>query len=380
LASKPVMEGKSVLFKRFADIDAIDIEVDTEDADEFINCVRYLGPTWGGINLEDIKAPDCFIIEQKLREVMDIPVFHDDQHGTAIITTAGLLNAAHITGRKMKDIKLVVLGAGSAGIACTELAKVIGVREIYLVDRLGIIYEGREDGMNQWKSAHAIKTDKRTLADALDGADAFFGLAGKDTVTKEMVIDSSTRNNLELLSTLSGEYKGSLLSVINRTVTSAGARLLHGYMGAPLLNPEAILRRHKMVQFFYDNEEVREKLQHIFKRLPDIERSLSRLYLRRGGPRDLAAIREGLKVALDVSGLLEFNKKDNMPDGLVSYTQQMGSHDDVRSLLDESLEHEVPFHARDGGFIREGFDAKHIQRFARSHTIYISFLQHRNNL
>ncbi len=189
LASKPVMEGKAILFKRFADIDCIDIEVDTTNTDEFINCVKLLGPSWGGINLEDIAAPECFIIEQKLRELMDIPVFHDDQHGTAIIVAAGLINAAHLTGRKLKDVKVVVLGAGSAGIACLELIKRMGVKHenALLVDKTGVIYEGRTEGMNQWKSAHAVKTNKRTLADAMKGADMFMGLAGKNAVSKELV-------------------------------------------------------------------------------------------------------------------------------------------------------------------------------------------------
>ena len=189
LASKPVMEGKAILFKRFADIDAIDIEVDTRDVDEFVNCVKLLGPSWGGINLEDIAAPECFIIEQRLRETMDIPVFHDDQHGTAIITAAALINAAHLTGRQFKDIKVVVLGAGSAGIACLELIKRMGVKHenALLLDRSGVIYEGRTGGMNQWKSAHAVKTKKRTLADAMEGADMFMGLSSKNAVTKEMV-------------------------------------------------------------------------------------------------------------------------------------------------------------------------------------------------
>jgi len=189
LASKPVMEGKAVLFKRFADIDAIDIEVDTKDADEFINCVRFLGPTWGGINLEDIKAPECFIIEDKLRELMDIPIFHDDQHGTAIITVAGMLNAAHLTGRNFSDMKIVVNGAGAAGIACLELLKAMGVKSnnAILCDTKGVIYQGRTDGMNQWKSAHAADTKARTLAEALTGADVFLGLSVKGAVTKEMV-------------------------------------------------------------------------------------------------------------------------------------------------------------------------------------------------
>jgi malate dehydrogenase (oxaloacetate-decarboxylating)(NADP+) len=189
LASKPVMEGKAVLFKRFADVDSIDLEVDTTDIDAFINAVRYLGPSFGGINLEDIKAPDCFIIEQRLRELMDIPVFHDDQHGTAIIAAAGLINSLHLTGRDMKTTKLVCNGAGSAGIACIELIKAMGFapENIILCDTKGVVYQGREEGMNQWKSAHAVKTDRRSLTDALKDADVFFGLSAKGALTEEMV-------------------------------------------------------------------------------------------------------------------------------------------------------------------------------------------------
>jgi malate dehydrogenase (oxaloacetate-decarboxylating)(NADP+) len=189
LAAKPVMEGKSVLFKRFADVDSIDLEVSTENPDEFINCVKLLGKGWGGINLEDIKAPECFVIEQKLRELLDIPVFHDDQHGTAIIATAGLLNALDLTGRKIEETKLVCNGAGAAGIACLELLRAIGFRpeNLILCDTKGVIYQGRTDGMNQWKSAYAVKTGARTLADALKGADVFYGLSAKGAVTKEMV-------------------------------------------------------------------------------------------------------------------------------------------------------------------------------------------------
>ena len=187
-ASKPVMEGKAVLFKRFADIDGIDLEVDTRDVDEFVGAVRFLGPTFGGINLEDIKAPECFIIEQKLRELMDIPVFHDDQHGTAIITAAGFLNALDLTGRNIAKTKIVVNGAGAAAIACVELIKCMGVKHdnVTLCDSKGVIYTGR-DGLNQWKSAHAIKTDARTLGDAMKGADVFLGLSVKDAVTPMMV-------------------------------------------------------------------------------------------------------------------------------------------------------------------------------------------------
>ena len=187
LASKPVMEGKAVLFKRFADVDSIDIELDTEDVDRFIDAVELMEPSFGGINLEDIKAPECFVIEQTLRERMNIPVFHDDQHGTAIISAAGLLNAAYLTGRELKDLKLVVNGAGAASISCTELAKALGVRNVIMCDSKGVIYRGRTEGMNQWKSAHAAETDARTLSDAMEGADVFFGLSVAGALTKDMV-------------------------------------------------------------------------------------------------------------------------------------------------------------------------------------------------
>src|SRR6478752_4769465 len=172
------MEGKAVLFKRFADVDAIDIEVNTEDAQRFIDAVELLEPSFGGINLEDIAAPDCFIIEQTLRERMNIPVFHDDQHGTAIITAAGLINACHLTNRELADIHVVVNGAGAAAIACTELIKAMGVRHDHVImcDRSGVIWVGR-DGLDQWKSAHAVDTKARTLAEAMEGADVFLGLS-----------------------------------------------------------------------------------------------------------------------------------------------------------------------------------------------------------
>ncbi len=189
LASKPVMEGKAVLFKRFADIDSIDLEIDINDTESFINLVRHLEPSFGGINLEDIKAPECFMIESRLREVMNIPVFHDDQHGTAIIVAAGVLNALTLTGRDMQNTRLVCNGAGSAGIACIELIKAMGFRSenIILCDTKGVVYEGRKQGMNQWKSAHAIQTDKRTLMEAMEGADIFFGVSAKGALTPEMV-------------------------------------------------------------------------------------------------------------------------------------------------------------------------------------------------
>src|SRR5215211_6613389 len=189
LAAKPVMEGKAVLFKRFADIDSIDLEVSTEDPDEFVNAIRFLGKSWGGINLEDIKAPECFIIEQRLRELLDVPVFHDDQHGTAIIAAAGLINALQLTGREIQTTKLVCNGAGAAGIACLELLRAIGFKpdNLILCDTKGVIYEGRREGMNQWKSTYAIKTEARTLSEALEGADVFFGLSVKGAMTQDMV-------------------------------------------------------------------------------------------------------------------------------------------------------------------------------------------------
>ncbi len=195
LASKPVMEGKAVLFKRFADVDSIDLEVDTEDTGAFIDAVKHLGPSFGGINLEDIKAPDCFIIEQQLRELMDIPVFHDDQHGTAIICAAGLINALHLTGRDIKTTKICVNGAGAAGIACLELIKAMGLPSdnAILCDTKGVIYKGRKEGMNQWKSAHAVETAARTLEDAMRGADVFLGLSVKGAVTADMVRDMADK-------------------------------------------------------------------------------------------------------------------------------------------------------------------------------------------
>jgi malate dehydrogenase (oxaloacetate-decarboxylating)(NADP+) len=189
LASKPVMEGKAALFKRFADVDAIDLELSTRDVDEFVDCVRYLEPSFGGINLEDIKAPDCFIIEQRLRELMSIPVFHDDQHGTAIIAAAGLINALELTGRRLENTRLVVNGAGSAAIACIELIKAMGLphENVILCDTRGVIFNGREQGMNQWKSAHAVDTDLRTLEEAIRGANVFLGLSVEGTVSRDMV-------------------------------------------------------------------------------------------------------------------------------------------------------------------------------------------------
>ncbi|MDA8831113.1 NADP-dependent malic enzyme [Candidatus Pelagibacter bacterium] len=189
LASKPVMEGKAVLFKRFADIDSIDLEIDSQDSDEIINSIKNFACSFGGINLEDIAAPDCFIIEEKLKEILDIPIFHDDQHGTAIITTAALINALDISGKSIKDIKVVVNGAGASAIACTNLFKNSGVpsENVIMLDRKGVVYRGRTEGMDQWKSAHAVETKKRTLEEAINGADVFLGLSAKGALKKELV-------------------------------------------------------------------------------------------------------------------------------------------------------------------------------------------------
>jgi len=191
LASKPVMEGKAVLFKRFADVNSIDLELDTEDPDAFVAAVKLMGPSFGGINLEDIKAPECFIIEQRLKDEMDIPVFHDDQHGTAVICAAGLINALHLSGKRIEDVRIVLNGAGAAGIACLELLKAMGAKHdnCIMCDTKGVIYQGRAEGMNQWKSAHAARTDLRTLAQAMQGADVFLGVSVKGAVTPRMVAD-----------------------------------------------------------------------------------------------------------------------------------------------------------------------------------------------
>ena len=189
LGSKPVMEGKSVLFKRFADVNSIDIELDTEDPDAFCKAVKLMGPSFGGINLEDIKAPECFIIEQRLKEEMDIPVFHDDQHGTAVICAAGLINALHISKKKIEDVKIVLNGAGAAGIACIELLKSMGAKHqnCFVCDSKGVIYQGRTEGMNQWKSAHAVKTESRSLDQVMQNADVFLGVSVKGAVTPQML-------------------------------------------------------------------------------------------------------------------------------------------------------------------------------------------------
>jgi len=189
LAGKPVMEGKGVLFKRFADIDVFDIEIDSVDPEDVIRTCQLIAPTFGGINLEDIRAPECFEIEEVLKSTLDIPVFHDDQHGTAIISAAALLNALEITGKKMEKIRVVVSGAGAASIACMKLYKDLGVKaeNILMTDSRGILYKGRGDGMNRYKEEFAAETSKRTLAEALDGADVFVGLSMAGLVTKEMV-------------------------------------------------------------------------------------------------------------------------------------------------------------------------------------------------
>ena len=189
LASKPVMEGKGVLFKRFADIDVFDIEVDAHDPDEIIRVVKAIAPTFGGINLEDIKAPECFHIEETLKSMLDIPVFHDDQHGTAIISSAALLNALEITGKDLANLRVVVSGAGASAVACAELYVTLGVKRehIMMVDTKGVVYAGRSEGMNEHKRRFAVETKARTLADAVRGADLFLGLSVKDLLTPEMV-------------------------------------------------------------------------------------------------------------------------------------------------------------------------------------------------
>lgn len=187
LASKPVMEGKAVLFKRFADVDAIDIEIDSRDPEKVVETAAMIGNGFGGINLEDIKAPECFYIETELKKRLNIPVFHDDQHGTAVVVAAGLVNGLELTGKKIDEIKLVVNGAGAAAIACTSLLRSMGVKNITMCDSKGVIYKGRAAGMNPYKEQFAVETDARTLADAVKGADVFLGLSVKGALTGEMV-------------------------------------------------------------------------------------------------------------------------------------------------------------------------------------------------
>jgi malate dehydrogenase (oxaloacetate-decarboxylating)(NADP+) len=189
LASKPVMEGKAVLFSKFAGVESVDICVDTKDPEAFINCVRYLAPSFGGINLEDIKAPDCFVIEERLKELMPIPVMHDDQHGTAIITLAGFINSCIITKREASACKVVLNGAGAAGIACIKLLHTYGVKKenIIMCDTLGVIYKGREKGMNKWKDEFATESSCRTVQEALIGADVFIGLSSGNLLTADHV-------------------------------------------------------------------------------------------------------------------------------------------------------------------------------------------------
>ncbi|MGE0855785.1 MAG: malic enzyme-like NAD(P)-binding protein, partial [Hyphomicrobiaceae bacterium] len=189
LAAKPVMEGKGALFKRFADIDAIDLLVDTEDVDAFVNAVRYLGPSFGGINLEDIKAPDCFVIEERLKALLDIPVFHDDQHGTAIVVGAAILNGLEVAGKRIEDVKLACSGAGAAALACLNLLVSLGMKRenIFVSDIAGVVYKGRRELMDQWKEPFAQKTKARTLAEIIKGADIFLGLSAGGIVSREMV-------------------------------------------------------------------------------------------------------------------------------------------------------------------------------------------------
>lgn len=195
LASKPVMEGKAVLFKKFADVDVFDIEVNTHDPDELIRVVAAIAPTFGGINLEDIKAPECFYIEETLKSMLDIPVFHDDQHGTAIISAAALANALELVGKRHDEIRMVISGAGASAISCAELAIRWGVKRenIILVDSKGVVYKGRKEGMNPYKERFAVETDARTLADAIRGADVFYGLSVANVLTPEMVKSMAER-------------------------------------------------------------------------------------------------------------------------------------------------------------------------------------------
>ncbi|MDE0290986.1 MAG: malate dehydrogenase [Candidatus Dadabacteria bacterium] len=242
LAGKPVMEGKGVLFKKFADVDAYDIEIDTDDPDEFIKTVKYLEPTFGGINLEDIKAPECFYIEDKLKEEMDIPVFHDDQHGTAIISGAGLLNACEITGKKMSELKMAFNGAGASAIACAEFFIALGAKRenIIMCDSRGVIYEGRNAGLNPQKERFLVDTDKRTIGDALVGADVFVGLSNGGAINqqdvknmaKNPIIFAMANPDPEILPV---EAKEARSDVITATGRSDFANQVNNVLGFPFI-------------------------------------------------------------------------------------------------------------------------------------------------
>ena len=242
LAGKPVMEGKGVLFKKFADVDAYDIEIATEDPDEFIKTVKYLEPTFGGINLEDIKAPECFYIEDRLKEEMDIPVFHDDQHGTAIISGAGLLNACEISGKKMSDLKMAFNGAGASAIACAEFFITLGAKRenMIMCDSRGVIYEGRKEGLNPQKERFLVDTDRRTIADALVGADVFVGLSNGGAITqqdvknmaKDPIIFAMANPDPEILP---DEAKEARSDVITATGRSDFANQVNNVLGFPFI-------------------------------------------------------------------------------------------------------------------------------------------------
>ncbi|MDE0477823.1 MAG: malate dehydrogenase [Candidatus Dadabacteria bacterium] len=242
LAGKPVMEGKGVLFKKFADVDAYDIEIDTDDPDEFIKTVKYLEPTFGGINLEDIKAPECFYIEDKLKEEMDIPVFHDDQHGTAIISGAGLLNACEITGKKMSELKMAFNGAGASAIACAEFFIALGAKRenIIMCDSRGVIYEGRNAGLNPQKERFLVETDKRTIGDALVGADVFVGLSNGGAINqqdvknmaKNPIIFAMANPDPEILPV---DAKAARSDVITATGRSDFANQVNNVLGFPFI-------------------------------------------------------------------------------------------------------------------------------------------------
>lgn len=242
LAGKPVMEGKGVLFKKFADVDAYDIEIDTDDPDEFIKTVKYLEPTFGGINLEDIKAPECFYIEDKLKEEMDIPVFHDDQHGTAIISGAGLLNACEITGKKMSELKMAFNGAGASAIACAEFFIALGAKRenIIMCDSRGVIYEGRNAGLNPQKERFLVETDKRTIGDALVGADVFVGLSNGGAINQEDVKNMAKNPIIFAMANpdpeiLPVEAKEARSDVITATGRSDFANQVNNVLGFPFI-------------------------------------------------------------------------------------------------------------------------------------------------
>ncbi|MBB4265741.1 NADP-dependent malic enzyme [Roseospira visakhapatnamensis] len=357
LASKPVMEGKAVLFKKFADVDAIDLELDTNDVDEIINCVRFLGPSFGGINLEDIKAPECFIIEQRLQELMPIPVFHDDQHGTAIIVAAGLINACHLTRRTFDDIRIVINGAGAAGVACAELVKFMGVphNNVLLCDTKGVIHTGRQD-LNQWKSGHAVDTEDRSLTDALAGADVFLGLSVKGAVTPEMVAGMADRPIIFAMANPDPEITPEQVATVRTDAIMATGRSdypnqINNVLGFPYIFRGALDVRARSINMAMKEAAARAVAQLAREDVPDeVDRAYAGRRLRYGpeyiipvpfDPRLIYAIPPAVALAAMSSGVATMPIVD-----MAAYRQQLSARLDPTASTLQAIHATVASHPK----------------------------------